>query len=368
MINEEELKFRVEKFKSIHGDKIDISTPSELEEKVVNATTFTYIPNYLEKNNINTGEFLFGFENSLLFYERGFFSRNRKKIYPYTELKNCGFKEKGTLVKQKRLVLYLRHNDFNLDIFPYDSVLDENVLSDLKYIFGLSSEQIQSEKERETKLFIEIGDVIKLNKEIIYCNEKIQLKYLSCIIEHLLNNIPITLEYTLEISSKLKLIQNEFNDSQINKLTRFLTFLEGYEKNYNDLYSRGVQEYQINPKNEIFRQLPDYYCSILNYYQIFIMMLNNVSSDKIIFNKFYNIIEDEGIFMTRNEKESMEYLKTISNNIGELNNTLISGFNKLNNTLENISHDLNDINSGIILMDSSLSIIHNSIHDIYLNM
>ena len=69
-----QIKYFEKKFRSLHENIIDIDSQSFLESEFLNLTSFTKINEYLIDNKINTGEFLFGFKNSLLFFENGFFS------------------------------------------------------------------------------------------------------------------------------------------------------------------------------------------------------------------------------------------------------------------------------------------------------
>ena len=155
----------------------------------------------------------------------------------------------------------------------------------------------------------------------------------------------------------MKSIQNDFNDIQLNKLTRFLSFLEGNEVKYNTLYEEGVNLYLDNPESDVFQQISIKYLSILNYYQIFTLMLNNINTDKVTFNKLYNIIEDEGIFMTRTEVDTMDYFKKISKGISKLNQNLISEFGKLNKGINNLNIGLQYLDGSLQMIDSSLILL-----------
>lgn len=377
-----QIKYFEKKFRSLHENRIDIDSQSFLNSEFLSLTSLTKINEYLIENKIDTGEFLFGFKNSLLFFENGFFSRNTKKLYPFSELKKCSFKTKGRLIKDKRLVLILRHSEFNLDLSPYKSNLDEKVLEDLSQIFNTSKEQIletqsqskETPKNKPPKKNI-LDDIIevtlskqKIDSKVFPLIESIELKKTIILKEKFLNKIPVELNFTRVISKKMKSIQDDFNETQLNKLTRFLSFLEDKENNYNELYKEGVDIYMKDPKNKVFNQLSDHYFSIINYYQIFTLMLNNIKSDKITFNKLYNLIEDEGIFMTRSETETFEYLKGISNSLSEMNKNLIQGFDMINQKFKNLNQSVDSLSDELTLIDSSLQMIYDSTHNIYLSL
>jgi hypothetical protein len=224
-----------------------------------------------------------------------------------------------------------------------------------------SFKELKKTNDDVNKLFESFKDFListpDYNPEILEIQNTIKLKKVVLVKEVFLNKISIKLDFSRKISSKLKLIQDDFNEIQINKLTRFITFLEKEELRYNELYRKCVSIYIENPHDDIFNQLSSQYFSVLNYYKIFTSLLENVKKDKIKFNRFYNIIEDDGIFMTKTELETFNYLKGIK----VLNDNLVEGFNQLKKELEYIDGSLT-------MIDSSLQMINDSTNDIYLSL
>ena len=250
----------------------------------------------------------------------------------------------------------------------------EKSINDDKFILNHSNLEIKPEKTKKLvqkdldefdKLYLKQN---KLSSEITQIEKSIQLKQSIILKESFLNKIPIELNFTRVISSKMRFLQNDFNDTQLNKLTRFLSFLEENEEKYNSLYQEGIITYLSNPYSDIFKQISNKYLSILNYYQIFTLMLNNLNNDKIKFNKLYNIIEDEGVFMTRSEVETLNYFKKITNGISELNQNLISEFKKLNEGIDNLNVELKNLDGSLHMIDSTLGLIESTTDNIYLSI
>ena len=93
----------LKRFRKKFNSKIPIKDKSFLEDTFVNLTTPWFISDFMDQNNINSGAFCFGFENSILIFENGFFSRNTKELYPFEKLQFCCFEKRGRIIKNKRL-------------------------------------------------------------------------------------------------------------------------------------------------------------------------------------------------------------------------------------------------------------------------
>ena len=342
----------------------------------------------------NFNKIVFGFCNSILVLENGDIISNSVKnkgvVYSYTDVLKFDIKRKGFLSKgdildnNKKTVGTCFGNDFSVGISLFDEFIKFLKENPPKEKVVTKTKPTTKNKEVTEKKKIEVKkktrrelqkELVKLisnqNKElpdILKIKNSIKQKQSSILKESFLNRTPITLNFTKVISSKMKSIQNDFNDTQLNKLTRFLSFLEENEVKYNSLYKEGVNQYIDNPESDVFQQISGSYLSILNYYQIFSLMLNNINVDKVIFNKLYNIIEDEGIFMTRTEVETMDYFKKISKGVSELNQNLISEFDKLNKGINNLNMGLEYLDGSLQMIDSSLSLIERNTNNIYLSI
>ena len=358
---------------------------------------------------------VFGFNNSLIILNDGsiisYCTGNSvgnifsyKKVLSFT-IKESGFFSKGTIMYNSEKVgnLICNDTDMGLKIFKdFQKFLKENSPSLIsekkdngtqknsksktkeeveqknskpktKEKVGQKNSKPKTKKELVTTFISQTKEFSKYYNEKKETESKIRLKTISIINEKLLNSIPMNLEFSERISIKMKSLQDNFNDLQLNKLTRFLSHIEEKESNYNKLYELGCTSYIDDPNNPVFKKLPVVYFSILNYYQLITLMLNNYMTDKILFNKLYNVIEDEGIFMTRSEIETMEYLNDITNNLKGINNTLQNGFNdlilkfgELNKTNNEILGSSKTLENSLFMVDSSLGMIYDSLDDIYI--
>lgn len=318
-------------------------------------------------------EIIFGFKNSFVVFDKGILSTQNGKIFNFDSLKSFKIdKPKGFLSVKGYFTKENNHIDNLIGFKDFDGEILKKFLT---YLYGHKEEKIVTKTKPTTKKRELQKELVKLlrnqNKElndVSKIRNSIKIKQSSILKESFLNKTPIKLNFTVVISSKMKSIQNDFNDSQLNKLTRFLSFLEENEVKYNSLYEEGVNQYIDNPESDVFQQISVKYLSILNYYQIFSLMLNNINTDKVTFNKLYNIIEDEGIFMTRTEVDTMDYFKKISKGISQLNNNLISEFYKLNKGINNLNMGLQYLDGSLQMIDSSLSLIEKNTNNIYLTI
>ena len=111
----------------------------------------------------------------------------------------------------------------------------------------------------------------------------------------------------------------------------------------------------------VFNELINKLETINHYYEIMKSLIHNVNKDKVLYNKLYNLIEDEGVFMTKTEKESLNYMKKVSSGVIELNKNIVDGF-------EILESQLSDVSSGLYDLDSSLGMISSSLDNIYMNL
>lgn len=388
-----EIKYCFEKFKSLHLNKIDINSQSFLESEFLSLTSLTKINDYLVENNIDTGDFLFGFKNSLLFFENGFFSRNTKKLYLFSELKKCSFKTKGRLIKNKRLVLSLRHSEFNLDLSPYESNLDEKVLRDLSQIFNLTKKQIEEnqlkEKEENKKqseenkknllvisqieeeltkissLFLSKKKELIKNENLIIESDRIIKKHERSIkLEDDLKKLPDQCIGSIILYNYLNQNKELFTETQFKNIVRFLDYLESNENNYRNLYVESHKKYLKDPFHPCYKRLYNYLKVLKELYFYSSIIISEVNRDVVLFNKVYNYLEDKGFFLNDIEKSNYENLNKISRELYDMNfnlnkkfSELIKSVNYQNEKLDLINKNLNHIDSSLFSIDVNTSIL-----------
>ena len=370
-MNSSNTKYGLDLFYNNFKSSIDIKDVSYLDSNYLNLTSFKYISDYIKENKIYTGNFLFGFENSLLFFEEGFFSRNTKKIYPYKELMNCSFELKGTFIKQKRLILRWKYSEFNLDVSPHTSKLNESNLKELIKCLNLSNEQIESlnnekaehlkkikiqkKQNKELNLFLKaekegltnkLTQISKNAKRISESKDEILTYKLtiasikkSILHESILKNLPNQGIGSIFLYNKLNENYSYFHDFQFNKIIRFLEYIEEREKNYRALYIKCASRYIRNPDGIPIKELIRIQNQLNSAYKLLAVLVNEVNGDIVSFNKVYNELEDAGMFMTVPEKQNHEYLNQISSKLDNVMKGLKSVFESIqetNKTLSNI--------------------------------
>ena len=219
---------------------------------------------------------------------------------------------------------------------------------------------------------------------------KISNSQKSIFLEKILIKLPNQCYGSIVIYNKLNQKSNLFDNFQFNKITRLLTHIEKNEKRYFDLYDESISKYLDNPNDRCFNLLINLLDKISTHYSMLNVIIENVDKDKVLFNKYYNFIEDEGIFLTEPEKKSLQTLDLIVNelnsinttiNIGfsslqkelsGINNTLKMGFDTIQNTFESLSESnekyLKGIESNISLLDVSLDVMSDSFNKVYFNI
>ena len=233
----------------------------------------------------------------------------------------------------------------------------------------------QTIEKKKSKYLKEINEIISISNKLVGMNdttEKLgrdnQLMNKSIQKEKLLNNLPNQTYGSVIFYNELNKNSTLFDNYHLNKITRFLNFIETHEDKYLGLYDRCVGLYIDDPNNNCFNELINKLETINHYYEIMKSLINNVNKDKVLYNKLYNLIEDEGIFMTKTEKESLNYMKKVSTGIISLNNNIVDGFIHLSKGLNELTMINTDISNSLYDIDSSLGMINSSLDDIYFNL
>tara|TARA_B100001059_G_C17787669_1_gene558135 strand:+ start:382 stop:1398 length:1017 start_codon:yes stop_codon:yes gene_type:complete len=246
------------------------------------------------------------------------------------------------------------------------------------------SKYIEIEKQKEEFLLINSGFfsselLVEFREEQTKLKSENELKYRIILNEKLLNNLPNQTYGSVIFYNELNKNSTFFENSHLNKITRFLNFIETHEDKYLGIYDRCVGLYIDDPNNNCFNELINKLETINHYYEIMKSLIHNVNKDKVLYNKLYNLIEDEGIFMTKTEKESLNYMKKVSTGIISLNNNIVDGFSKLETEIISLNKNITDgfskleteismVSSVLYDLDSSLWMISSSLDDIYMNL
>ena len=325
------------------------------------------------------------FKWSFFVLRNGIYNPDTEKFFHFNCFENYTISKDGFLTKPKYKTkeneviggpFGMRDDDgHNLDIF-------------LKYLYGDKDERMKNEVDRINKnindqeverkkietqnkkeleeldtIISIINKLFELSEEQTKLKSKNELKYRIILNEKLLNNFPNQTYGSVIFYNELNKNSTLFDNSHLNKITRFLNFIETHEDKYLRLYDRCVGLYIDDPNNKCFNELIIKLETINHYYEIMKSLINNVNKDKVLYNKLYNLIEDEGIFMTKTEKESLNYMKKVSSGVIELNKNIVDGFNILESQLSDVSSGLSDLDSGLLMISSSMDDINMNLSD-----
>ena len=414
----------LKRFRKKFNGKIPIKDKSFLEDTFVNLTTPWFISDFIEQNNINSGAFCFGFENSILIFENGFFSRNTKELYPFEKLQFCCFEKRGRIIKNKRLLLKDFHLDSmikELDVLPYSSSLDEPLLEKLIYYLTLDGENLAAEedainnelkkakeekerlkKEKEEKAKADAkakaekkklqSSIQKLdaevhtnisndknlstkikNEENLNANLKKEILNLkkSIWLESVLSKLPPQGIGSVHFYNNLNQKRDLFDNIQFSNITRFLSYVENTEKSYRQLFLKSHKSYFKNPNGEFYITLFSTLESLNVSYNLSKVLIEEIDNDYVKFSKVYNKLEDQGFFLNDIEKIQVQSLINISkslikidNSINKLSNTLVTEFNKLESALGSIDNEIQSLTVETMMVNDNLGSVEKALWDI----
>ncbi len=125
------------------------------------------------------------------------------------------------------------------------------------------------------------------------------------------------------------------------------------------MYDESISKYLENPNNRCFNLLLSLLNQITTHYSVLNVIIDNVDKDIVLFNKYFNLIEDEGIFLTKPEKKSLQTLKLIVNELDSINSSITKGISNLNRELNVINETLemgfNNIQESLLGINESIT-------------
>ena len=201
----------------------------------------------------------------------------------------------------------------------------------------------------------------KIDEEINGKVAEIDKKYLSIAIDEIILKLPKKANGTSLFSEKLNLKSEKYDSAQFNKITRFLTLIENSELDYNNSYNALTRTYRTSPNKQKIEILINKSKLLLDEYLLMDVLINSVDSDKVMFNKVYNTLEDRGVFLSNYDKLNYENLALIASN----SVTLVSQNYIANNRLQSISNGLWELNSNVTELNDGISDVSNSIKSLH---
>lgn len=204
-------------------------------------------------------------------------------------------------------------------------------------------DKIETDIDQFFKISKHIENNIKSAEKI---DEKIELTKVSIDKEILLKKFPSQAIGSVVLYNELNEKFSFYADNQFNKIIRFLEHLENKEIKYRDLYLNCTGDYITDPNGIPFDELIKEKKEIDNCYELLSILVREVNSDIVKFNKVYNKLEDAGLFMTMPEKANQQYLLEIStklDNVIEGLKVLFQSLEETNNSLRQIEGNTSEI-------------------------
>lgn len=229
----------------------------------------------------------------------------------------------------------------------------EQVLLSLKQTTEELSERRRKVFDLRNELDINRNLIVKLNKVISLENE--------------IRTYPVNANGSIVLYNKLNEQYDSFSETHFNKITRFISLIEIEEDNYRKNYLLLIRNYS-SPKNvEPYRDSVIKSIKLLNrFYELLDILIAETNGDKVKYNKVFNFLEDQGFFLTRIEKESIELLHQINKNLENVFQGIMSLLESQINTqkiLKSISLGLEEVNVNLYGIDQNLWSINMNIKE-----
>lgn len=198
-------------------------------------------------------------------------------------------------------------------------------------------------------------------------------------IQNTLKILPQHCDGSVYFHNKLNEISSDYNQLQFNKIIRFLDYIKVKEIEYNSKYLEVAESYMNVANTRVLDVIIGQLKIIHNYYSLMQILVFDVDRDTVRFNTVYNFIEDEGIFMTKSEKKTLQYLKGISSQLEILNVNLIKGLDLISLQLASLEkaiqvgfnklqRELNTISINTELAIDSLMDVSSKLDDVNFNL
>lgn len=175
-------------------------------------------------------------------------------------------------------------------------------------------------------------------------------KLLSISIESVLLSLPSKAVGSITYAQKLNSQTQLYQDTQFNKIIRFLSLIEAIENDYNESYCDIGKSYLTRPNKNNAETLISKYTLLKNEYNLMNVFVDAIKTDKVMFNKIYNLIEDRGVFMSVYDKLNYHNLSSIASNMI----SLVEQSFLMNENLNSINNELWENNNKLEAMNDSL--------------
>jgi len=219
-----------------------------------------------------------------------------------------------------------------------------NVISG--YINNIS--EIKERLDKHQSIIKELNEVIHLEREI--------------------KTYPHNANGSVVLYNKLNEHYDNFSEAHFNKIARFVSLIEIEEENYRSNYLLLTQKY---PTPHAARQHQEALLSsikLLNrFYSLLDILITECNGDKVKYSQVFNFLEDQGFFMTRLEKESIELLHQININLDNVFQGIIHLIESQKETQAILENIASEISSGLGEVTASLYGVEQNLWSIYMD-
>jgi len=225
-----------------------------------------------------------------------------------------------------------------------------NIIAELNEKYLHFSNKIEECKGLESNLEQKISNIKQYNNAI-------ESTALSISLENDLAKFPSQAIGSINLYNGLNEKYNNFDESQFNKIIRFVHLIEENEKTYRKTYINFTKNYIQSPHEIEMDVLFNIKDKLDKFYILLGILVKEVDGDLVLFNKVYNQLEDAGFFMSVPEKVNQEYLSQISQKLSDVMEGLSAIFKSLeesNVLLRNIRQGINETNSELGGLNASM--------------
>lgn len=237
----------------------------------------------------------------------------------------------------------------------------------------IQSQQLEELKKLNQDLNFENKTLNKLYQNlkaevsgISKSEDKIKDYKKSIEIENKLKEYPSSAQGSVFFQNAMVSKYEAFGKEHLEKMARFFTFIEQLEDEYHNLYNSATTIYFEDPYDNSIENLFKMHDQLIESYKLMLLLILEVDRDQLLYHKIFNQIEDQGIFLSANEKLALDQLATISNKLsGVINglNVLISETQKSNEILGKSLESISSLRSDIDWVSSDISSLGYEISD-----
>lgn len=186
---------------------------------------------------------------------------------------------------------------------------------------------------------------------------KINFKFISIAVEKSIAFLPEKANGSVKFSKDLNKLSDKFDENRFNKIVRFLSLLENIEEDYNKSYKSIARNYIKKDQRKEVEILIDKLALLNDEYSLMNFLLTAIDSDKVLYNKIYNKLEDRGVFMTTYDKQNFKNLSEIAYNMRKL----VDQGRAMNRSLQMIAYEMYEMNSSLSDANEKLNGIHGAV-------